>query len=296
MKLEIVEGPTRVARAEMLGAPSAVAVGDTICVFFQGRDRSIQYTTLSGGKWATPAPVAPPGSASSAPGAVLNTRIDKLQAYYQGPRGDGELRYQSGDGGGAKFGEATVPGSALSRSPAAVVHQRLAYVFYEGAREDGSLRFNSSVDGTWDVEKTVPNTGISGSPSATLFGTSDDLHLFYCGARGSKEVTMKVWNGSSWTNDATVPGVSARQGTVHAARLGARLYLFHCGTGFLDDALWYTGYSAGSWDANASSLGRILTREAVSAVAQGSDLNVFFNWWDEDRNDSLAWFRAREVG
>src|SRR4051812_19951171 len=226
MPLQIFQNE-KVPGVTMAGAPSAVAVGDAAAAFTPGSGGDISYAGLQGDRW-TRGDALPKGKSSFAPAAVSNPRIDKLQVFFQGPSSNGELRYLSGDIG--KFEQGRVPSSAMSTSPAAVVHQNPLYVFYEGAREDGTLRFNSIAGGGRDVERTGANAGTSGAGSVAGCAASagpESMYVFHKGGRNGTRGWFNIWNGSNWAGDTKVRRVSAPPPAINAVGFGAALYLFH---------------------------------------------------------------------
>jgi hypothetical protein len=290
MPLQIFQNE-KVPGVTMAGAPSAVAVGDAAAVFTHGSEGDISYAVLQGDRW-TRGNALPKGKSSFAPAAVSNPRIDKLQVFFQGPSSNGELRYLSGDIG--KFEQGRVPSSAMSTSPAAVVHQNRLYVFYEGAREDGTLRFNSIAGDGWDVEKTVANTGTSGTPSVAVFTDStgpESMYVFHNGVRNDTQVWFNIWNGSNWAGDTKVPRVFAPPTAINAVGFGAALYLFHIIPGVF--TLGYSAYANHLWDDEVSKLPEIVSRFRPSVVVYQQALHGFYHRYDGSDTGELWHFRAQ---
>ena len=126
-------------------------------------------------------------------------------------------------------------------------------VFWAGVKNDditqpdGSLWYAYSTDGyTWGGATPVPIAGLSGNPSAFVYG--NHLCVFYQGPGNNGQLLYSVFDGTNWEFDNLVTTL-ALSGSPSAMQYGDGIAVFHQGGGEDGTLRWV--YSAdgspGSW-------------------------------------------------
>jgi hypothetical protein len=106
-------------------------------------------------------------------------------------------------------------------------------VFYQGvdsnSNSDGSLWYVYSPDGVnWGAGTPVQNVGISGCPSAFVYG--NHLCVFHQGLSNNGQLWYTVFDGNSWTPDTPVTTLQL-SGSPSAMQYGEGIAVFHQGGG-----------------------------------------------------------------
>ena len=173
-----------------------------------------------------------------------------LYVFHQGFGNDGQLWCNSNDGYHGWSGDQQVPNTGMSGSPAAAVYPGsgsfMPYVFHQGPGNDGQLWYTRHDGSSWTGDQQVPNVGMSGSPTAAVYGGGPGLlYVFHQGSGNDGQLWYTSSNGSSWTGDQQVPN-TGMSGSPAVAVFHNLLYVFHQGSGN-DGQLWYTSYNGSSW-------------------------------------------------
>lgn len=198
-------------------SPSSAVFNNTLYCFHQGpgQNGKILYnTSTDGASWSSDQSLS--SGISEGPSAVVFN--NSLYCFHQGAYENGQLIYNvSTDGKTWPGGDNSVGSNAaiMSESPSAVVFNSKLYCFYQGPGNNGQLMYSvltiANNKPTWAVNKQVPNTGISASPSAVVFNGS-----LYCFHQGAYQNGQLIYNtstdGSSWSGDQVVPNAIMSEG------------------------------------------------------------------------------------
>jgi hypothetical protein len=242
---------TGAAAASTLAIPrTAFANPDAIYVFHRGPFTvgKLWYKVFKGTKWTGDITQIEQTDISASPSAVVfNSTIYVLKEL------SGQLSYNVFDGL-SWAGEQNV-GVTILESPGAVVYfnpflsKNMIYVFHQGGGAGGRLDY-TAFDGTlWETDTPVPNTGMSGSPSAVVY--NGKIYVFHKGQGSTNEhLWFNTFDGSNWGGDQQVPGLLMSESPSACLHYDTtvskwKIYVFHQGSG--GGTLWYTSFDGSVW-------------------------------------------------
>ena len=84
----------------------------------------------------------------------------------------------------------------------------MLYVFHQGSGNDGQLWYTSYNGSSWTGDQQVPNTRMSGSPTAAVYGGgwgAGQLWVCHQGPGNDGQLWCNSYSGTSWTGDRQVP-------------------------------------------------------------------------------------------
>jgi len=248
--------------------PPAVAVnGSTVYIFYASKSEETQYifyNTCTGSTWSGQNCLS--GAATdTGPGAA--TFNGQVYVFWQnvgldavGLPPNGELFYMILD---QPYywqiqSEQVIPGYSagviMSCCPSAIVFNNSIYVFYQGPGPDGVPWYTQSGSGgggTWSASTQVPNTGMSASPSTTVFTNPSgqtELYLFHQGGGNNGQLWYNVLDAAgNWAGDKQISSVSGLSGTPCSVVFDGSIYVLYYGP---SSGFWYVSSSNGSaWSA-----------------------------------------------
>ena len=225
-------GEQHIPNVGMSDQPSPVFWNGRIHVFYQGvprgdHDGQLWFTDYDGQNWQPPQQVQPVGMSFSPSAVVYN---NDLYVFHQWAYQNGELWYKVYDGTNWQpdtriVGPSVDPqgaanaGQIMSCSPSAVVWNERLYVFYQnaypqvpfGATGNGGLCYKVFDGNEWQPDAystgyTVPGVAMSDSPSAIVW--NGRIHVFHRWAYEHTELWFTYFDGTNWSPDTQVPGVT----------------------------------------------------------------------------------------
>jgi hypothetical protein len=151
---------------------------------------------------------------SASPGTV--TFNNQIYCFLQGAGNSGSLYYTTyGSGGWAPSIQLAADSNpAITASPAAVTFSGLGYgqlyVFYQGGHWAGNIHYLTYSEGNgWSEEYTVPNAGMSASPSPVVF--NNRLYVFTEGWKNASQLWYSAYycydtatNNWQWGNSTQI--------------------------------------------------------------------------------------------
>ncbi|MHA1066967.1 hypothetical protein ACR9GP_24255 [Enterobacter ludwigii] len=215
-------------------------------IFYQ----SAQTGALSGELWyivgdpstgifSSPAQIAEVTMLGSPSAVIFDSQ---LYVFYQS---SGELCCSVSADGTTWTAQTT--GAEMTESPSAVVYTSPGtttpdiYVFYQGTTQ---WIYQSVFDGTSWVNSQVPNTGISYSPSATVYNNM--IYILHAGQSNTDTLWYNIYTGSAWDGDVQVDNVGI-SGSPAAVVANNQLYVFHEGDSD-NEQLWYSILTSNGWE------------------------------------------------
>lgn len=208
-------------------APSPVAYNGKLYCFYQ-YGGAVWYNVFDGGAWRGYQQV-PDTGASWAPSAVVYQGL--LYVFHQGTDNCGQLWCNVMFPDETWTGDVQIPGTTLLNSPSAVVCTAgteipLLYCFHQGyAGAAGTLWYNSQgPDGWWSGDEQVPNTGMTGSPSAVQYGNC--LLVLHAGSTDPQQLWRNSFSEQGvWSGDSMV-AAQALKNSPGACVFGNRVFCF----------------------------------------------------------------------
>jgi hypothetical protein len=181
-----------------------------------------------------------------------------------------------------------VPGVSMVESPSAAVFNNDLYVFYQGTAVASQICYCLFNGSSWEAPVAPPIGGMTGSPSAVTFmppGSSGaQLYVFYegggSGPSGGPGPFYNVFNGSSWTTNAQLPGDPWMSGSPSATALIDQLCVAFQGYGGGSGDLYYMIFNGSTWSGATPAPGVSMTGSPAAAALNN------YSWWIIYGNES----------
>jgi hypothetical protein len=172
-----------------------VVFNDQLLVVHQGQrqDASLWFNVFDGNEWRGDQQIDS-GCITDSPSCVSVTNDDGsfVYCFHQGANQSGRLVVRRYDGEAWRTVWTDVPGTLLSCSPAAVLHDAKIIVLYQGGGRNGELwtKEYSFQQDEWGPDTRVPQAFMSGSPASMVAGNA--LHVAYRGGGDSEQLSLQT--------------------------------------------------------------------------------------------------------
>ena len=162
------------------------------------------------------------------------------------------------------------------------------FVFHQAIAQQGRLWCGVTENHAWETDASVPDTGMTGSPSAVEF--NGRVYCFHQGFAANGTLYYNTYDGLLWQGDRQVPATGMSEGPA-AVAFNGRIYVFHQGSGE-NGQLWYNVFDGNNWAGDAQVPNTGMSKSPAAAVFNGR-IYVFHQGYGEN---GQLWYNTFDGG